>query len=199
MKNQYFNTKRIAIIAIMSAIAAILMVIDFPVSFLAPSFYKMDISDLPCLIGSFTLGPLAGMLIELLKVLIKLMIKPTSTAFVGELSNFLCGVSLCIPAALIYRKEHNKKGAIKGLVVGVITMVVISSILNYAFIIPSYVKLYGMPLDAIIKAGNQIFKIVQDKFSFVLICVTPFNLLKGIIVGILTFFLYKRISRLINK
>lgn len=199
MKNKYLNTKRIAIIAIMSAIAAILMVIDFPVSFLAPSFYKMDISDLPCLIGSFSLGPLAGVLIELLKILIKLMIKPTSTAFVGELSNFLCGISLCIPAALIYKKEHDKKGAIKGLAFGGIIMVVISSILNYAFIIPSYVKLYGMPLEAIIKAGNQIFPIVKDKLSFVLICVSPFNLLKGVIVGILTFFLYKRISKLINK
>ena len=101
MKKKYLDTKKIAVIAIMAAIAAILMVLDFPVSFLAPSFYKMDISDLPCLIGSFSLGPLAGVLIELIKILIKLMIKPTSTAFVGELSNFLCGVSLCVPASFL--------------------------------------------------------------------------------------------------
>lgn len=198
MKKKYLDTKKIAIIAIMAAIAAILMVLDFPVSFLAPSFYKMDISDLPCLIGSFSLGPLAGVLIELIKILIKLMIKPTSTAFVGELSNFLCGVSLCVPASFIYEKRRDKSGAVSGLIIGVVTMVIISSILNYSFIIPSYVKLYGMPLEAIIKAGSQIFEIVKDKFSFVLICVTPFNLLKGIIVSVLTFILYKRISNLIK-
>ena len=197
MKN-YLTTKRIALIAIMSAIAGLLMIVDFPVSFIAPSFYKMDISDLPCLIGSFALGPLAGTLIELLKVLIKLILKPTSTAFVGELSNFLCGVAMCVPSGFIYLKEHNKKGAIKALIIGSLSMVVLSSIINYALIIPTYVKLYGMPLDAIISAGKAIFPIVKDKFTFVLICVTPFNLVKAIIVSVITYFLYKRISNLLK-
>ena len=197
MKN-YLTTKRIALIAIMSAIAGLLMIVDFPVSFIAPSFYKMDISDLPCLIGSFALGPLAGTTIELLKVLIKLILKPTSTAFVGELSNFLCGVAMCVPSGIVYLKEHNKKGAIKALIFGSLSMVVLSSIINYALIIPTYVKLYGMPLDAIISAGKAIFPIVKDKFTFVLICVTPFNLIKAIIVSVITYFLYKRISNLLK-
>ena len=197
MKN-YLTTKRIALIAIMSAIAGLLMIVDFPVSFIAPSFYKMDISDLPCLIGSFALGPLAGTIIELLKVLIKLILKPTSTAFVGELSNFLCGVAMCVPSGFIYLKEHNKKGAIKALIIGSLSMVILSSMINYALIIPTYVKLYGMPLDAIISAGKAIFPIVKDKFTFVLICVTPFNLIKAIIVSVITYFLYKRISNLLK-
>ena len=194
MKKNYLNTRRIAIIAIMSAIAALLMVFDFPVSFVAPSFYKMDLSDLPCLIGSFSMGPLAGVIIELLKVLIKLIIKPTSTAFVGEISNFLGGVALCVPASIIYKNKHNKDGAIKGLIIGGLSMVIITGILNYTFIIPSYVKLFGMPLEAIIDAGKAIFPIIKDKFTFVLLCTLPFNLLKAIVVCFVAFFLYKRIS-----
>lgn len=198
MKKKYLNAKRITVIAIMSAIAALLMVLDFPISFISPSFYKMDLSDLPCLIGSFSMGPIAGIIIELLKVLIKLIIKPTSTAFVGEISNFLGGIALCVPASILYKNEHNKKGAIKGLLLGGLIMVIALGILNYSFIIPSYVKLFGMPLEAIIDAGKAIFPIIKDKFTFVLICTMPFNVIKALIVCLVSFFLYKRISNLIK-
>jgi len=194
-----FTIKNMAIIAIMSAIAGILMFIDFPISFIAPAFYKLDVSDLPCLIVSFLLGPLAGSITEILKVLIKLLLKPTSSAFVGEISNIICGLSLCIPAAIIYNKNHDRKGAIKALVIGSITLVVVGSFMNYIFIIPSYVKIYKMPLDAIINAGKAIFPIIKDKLTFVLLCTAPFNLIKAILVSILTYTLYKRISHIFNK
>lgn len=198
MKNKYFTTKRISSIAILSAIAGLLMLIDFPISFIAPSFYKMDISDLPCLIGSFAMGPLAGALIEFLKILIKLILKPTSSAFVGELSNLICGFAICIPAGLIYKKEHNKKGALKSLIIGSIAYVVICSISNYFFIIPAFVNLYHLPLDAIIDMGKAIFPFVNNKFTFVIVCVSLFNLFKITIVSIITYFLYKRISPLLK-
>ncbi len=193
------NVKSMAIIAIMSAIAGVLMFVDIPLSFVAPAFYKMDISDLPCLIGSFSLGPIAGVIIEFLKILIKLLLKPTSSAFVGELSNFLCGVALVLPAGIIYKKKHDKKGALKALVAGSFAMVIFGTALNYFFIIPSYVVMYKMPLEAIISMGQAIFPFIKDKFTFVLCCTLPFNLIKAAVVCVLTFVLYKRISHLINR
>ena len=198
MKKKYFTTKRISSIAILSAIAGLLMLIDFPISFIAPTFYKMDISDLPCLIGSFALGPIAGAIIETLKILIKLVLKPTSTAFVGELSNLLCGISLCVPSGLVYKKCHNKKGALEGLVVGAISYVVVGSLINYFITIPAFVNLYHIPLDTIIDMGKAIFPFITNKFMFVLVCVSLFNLFKVVIVGILTYLLYKRISPLLK-
>ena len=199
MKKKYFTTKRISSIAILSAIAGLLMLIDFPISFIAPTFYKMDISDLPCLIGSFALGPIAGAIIETLKILIKLVLKPTSTAFVGELSNLLCGISLCVPAGLVYKKHHNKKGALEGLIVGAVCYIVIGSLINYFITIPAFVNLYHIQLDTIIDMGKAIFPFITNKFMFVLVCVSLFNLFKVVIVGILTYLLYKRISPLLKS
>lgn len=199
MKKKYFTTKRISSIAILSAIAGLLMLIDFPISFIAPTFYKMDISDLPCLIGSFALGPIAGAIIETLKILIKLVLKPTSTAFVGELSNLLCGISLCVPAGIVYKKHHNKKGALEGLIVGAVCYIVIGSLINYFITIPAFVNLYHIPLDTIIDMGKAIFPFITNKFMFVLVCVSLFNLFKVVIVGILTYLLYKRISPLLKS
>lgn len=198
MKSKYFSTKRIAVIAIMSAIAAILMVLDFPVSFIAPSFYKLDVSDLPCLIGSFSLGPIAGIVIETLKILIKLIIKPTSSAYVGELANLVCGISFVVPAGLIYKKTHNKKGALIALIVGSISLSIIGTVFNYFVMIPFYVSLYHIELDVIISMGAKIIPIIKDKLSFCLLCVAPFNLFKGVIVSVITYFLYKRISPLLK-
>lgn len=195
---KFLTTKRISSIAILSAVASLLMLFDFPISIIAPSFYKLDISDLPCLIGAFSLGPLSSVIIELLKVLIKLFLKPTSTAFVGELSNFLCGVAMCVPAGLIYKKEHDKKGALKSLAVGSISYVIVGSLINYFITIPAFVNLYHISLDTIIDMGSEIFPIINSKFSFVIICVSLFNLTKTVIVSLLTYFLYKRISPLLK-
>lgn len=198
METKFLTTRRISSIAILSAIAAVLMIFDFPVSFIAPSFYKMDVSDLPCLIGSFALGPASGCIIEFLKVLIKLIIKPTSTAFVGELSNFICGISLVVPAGLVYKKRHDKKGALVSMIIGSITYVIIGSISNYFITIPAFVSLYHIPLDAILDMGRVIFPFINSKFTFVVTCVSLFNLFKVIIVDILTYLLYKRISPLLK-
>lgn len=198
MKRINFKTKDISVVSIMSAIAALLMVIDIPLTFIAPSFYKLDLSDLPCLICSFSLGTLPGIICELLKILIKLLIKPTSTAFVGELSNFLCGISLIIPASLIYKKHHDKKGAVVGLVIGSFSFIFIGCIINYFLTIPFFVKLYNIDLDTIISMGSSIFPIINSKFSFVIISVSLFNATKVIITSLLTYLLYKRISPLLK-
>ena len=196
MKN-VLTVKNIATIAILGVLGAILMVIDFPIA-IAPSFYKMDLSDLPCLIGAFALGPIPALFIELIKIIVKLLIKPTSTAFVGELAAFIISSSFVLTAGFIYQKNKTKSNALKAMIIGTIVMAIVGTVANYAFIIPFYVKMYNMPLETIISMGQAIFPIIKDKLSFVLCCVLPFNIIKGTIVSIVTFILYKRISVLLK-
>ena len=191
------TVKNISMIAILGALGAVLMLFDFPIA-IAPSFYKIDIADLPCLIGAFALGPVPALFIQVVKIIIKLLIKPTSTAFVGEMAAFVISSSFCVSAALIYQKDKTKKGAVKALIISSIIMALVASISNYLFIIPAYVNLFHLPLENIIAMGNKIFKLVTDKLSFVLLCVLPFNLIKALIVDIITYFLYKHISVLVK-
>ena len=192
------SVQNITMIAILGALAAVLMLMDFPI-LIAPSFYKLDISDLPCLIGAFALGPLPALLIQAVKILIKLLLKPTSTAFVGEMAAFSFSSIYCVSAALIYQSQKTKKGALKALIISSLLMAVCATAGNYFFIIPAYVNMYHMPLEAIIAMGTEIFPIIHDKLSFVLCCVLPFNLIKAVIVDVLTLTLYKRISPLLKR
>ena len=191
------SLKNISVIAIMAALGAVLMLVDFPIA-IAPSFYKMDLGDVPCLIGAFALGPLGAFLIQVVKILIKLLLKPTSTAFVGEMAAFICSSSLCVSASVIYSGYKTKKNAIKAMVIGTIIMAMIATIANYYFIIPAYVKMYNLPLETIIGMGKAIFPIINDKSSFVFCCVFPFNLIKGGLNSLITFIVYKHVSPLLK-
>ena len=173
------------------------MLIDFPI-FVAPSFYKLDIGDLPCLIGAFAMGPIPAIFIQIIKILVKLLFKPTSTAFIGEVAAFIFSTSFCVTASVMYQRNKTKKGALHAILVGSIVMILVSVIANYVFIIEAYSKLYGMPLEAIIGLGSKIFPVVKDLFSFTLCCVLPFNVVKAVIVDVLTLLLYKHISPLLK-
>lgn len=192
-----FSIKNITRISILGVLGAILMLMDFPI-FIAPSFYKIDLSDLPCLIGAFAMGPIPGLFIQIIKILIKLLFKPTSTAFIGEIAAFIFSSSYCISASLIYQRDKNKKGAIKAIIISSVVMVVVSSLANYLFIIPAYCTLYKMPLEAIISLGSAIFPIVTNKLTFVMYCVVPFNIIKATIISVITLLLYKHISPLLK-
>ena len=197
MKN-YLTIKNISIIAILGALGAVLMLFDFPIA-IAPSFYKLDLGDLPCLIGAFALGPVGAFLIQVIKIVVKLLMKPTSSAFVGEFAAFISSCSYCVTAALIYQRNKTRKNAVIALAVASAAMALVSCLANYFIIIPAYVQLYKMPLEAIISMGNAIFPVVKDKLSFVLCCVLPFNLIKALIVDVLTFVLYKHVSPLLKQ
>ena len=197
LKN-YLTIKNISIIAILGALGAVLMLFDFPIA-IAPSFYKLDLGDLPCLIGAFALGPIGAFLIQVIKIVVKLLMKPTSSAFVGEFAAFICSCSYCVTAALIYQRNKTRKNAVIALAVASAAMALVSCLANYFIIIPAYVQLYKMPLEAIISMGNAIFPVVNDKLSFVLCCVLPFNLIKALIVDVLTFVLYKHVSPLLKQ
>ncbi len=197
-ENNVFNIKTIAKIAILAAIAVVLMLFDFPIAFIAPSFYKFDFSEVPVLIGAFALGPLEAVCIELVKILLNFVMNGTSTGGIGELANFLMGAAFVVPAGIIYKKEKNRTSALKGMICGIICMVIVGDLLNHYLLIPAYVRILHYPLEAIIAAGTKIFPIVNSQLMLVLICVTLFNLVKGILVSLVTVVIYKRVSPLLH-
>lgn len=185
-------------IAMLSAVAGVLMLFEFPLPFLAPSFYELDFSEVPVLIGTFAIGPAAGATIELMKILLNFVMNGTITAGVGESANFLMGCAFVVPAGLIYRRKKDKKHALAGMVIGTLCMALASAFLNSMVLLPAYGKAFGMPIDAFVAMGSEIFPVIDNLFTFCLFSVVPFNLLKGIVVSALTFVLYKRISCLLK-
>ena len=193
-----FTTKNLVLMAMFSALAAVLMLWEFPILFIAPNFYEIDLSEIPILVGSFIMGPVSGVIMEAIKIILKLLIKGTSTAYVGDFANFCIGVCLVVPASIIYQKHKTKKNAFIGMLVGTLFMAVAGVVLNYFVMIPFYVKAFGMPLEAIIGAGAKIQPLVTNKLSFTIVCVAPFNIVKGIIVSLVTALIYKHISAFVK-
>ena len=187
--------RRISIIAICAAIAAGLHMLDFPRLFLAPGFYKLDFSEVPVLLCGFYLGPSATVACEGVKIFLKLMLKSTSTAFVGDLANFVVGCSFVLPATIWYHLHKSKHSAVIGLILGTVSMSVFGSAFNAIYLLPKFAELYGMPLDTIIAMGAEIHSSIHNVSTFVLLCVAPLNVVKGIMVSLLTLPLYKRVAR----
>lgn len=190
--------RQMALIAMLGAIATILMLFEVPLPFLAPPFYELDLSEVPILIGAFALGPVAGVLIELLKVLLNLLINGTITAGVGEFANFLIGCSFLLPASLIYHRKKDKKHAMIGMAAGTIFMAATGCIINAYILLPAYSAGLGIPMDTLVGMGTAINPAINSIMTFVVLAVAPFNLVKGVVVSVLTFLLYKRISGLIK-
>lgn len=186
-------------IGILGALAAIIMVFEFPIPFIAPSFYELDFSEVIVLLGGFSLGPLAAVGIEAVKIGVNLLINGSDTAFVGELANFLMGCSLVVPAALIYQKMHSRKGAVIGMAVGSVSITAVSCVLNAYLMVPLYAKLFHLPLDQIIGMGNEINTGINSLTAFIMLAVGPFNLFKGFLVSLITGLMYKKISPLLKK
>ena len=189
------NTARtVSYIAMFSAIAAVLMLIEIPL-FFAPSFYEIDLSEIPILICTFYLGPVAGVVCEFLKILLKLMIKGTSTAYVGDFANFFVGCALVLPASIIYHAKKTRKMAIIGLIAGTAVMTIFGSFFNAVYMLPKFSQLFGMPMEVIIGMGTAVNGAINSVSTLVLFAVVPFNLLKGAIVSLLTLLLYKRVEK----
>ena len=189
------KVNKLVLMGMMSAVAVVLMYFDFPLPFIAPAFYKLDFSEVPVLIGSFMLGPCAGVVIEAVKVILHICLKGTQTAFVGDFANFILGCMYIIPASVVYHMFKTKKMAIVGLVVGGITFIISGTVLNAYYLLPKYSELYGMPIESFIAMGNAINGSINDVFSFVAIAVAPFNFIKSAIDGVVTTFLYKHLSK----
>ena len=185
---------KMTITAMLSAVAVVLMFIDFSVPFM-PSFIKLDASELPALLASFSLGPIYGVVVCLIKNLVN--ISRSTTSGVGELCNFLLGACFVFPAGLIYQKMNNRKGALIGSIVGAVFMAVLSLPVNYYITYPIY-SLF-MPIEAIVKMYQVLFSGVHNLFDCLLVFNVPFTLLKGFIDVAITFLIYKKLSPILHK
>lgn len=184
-------------VGMLGAVATVLMLFEIPLWF-APGFYKLDFSEVVVLIGGFALGPVAGIMIELVKVLLNLIINGTETAGIGEMANFIIGCSLIVPASVIYLKHKDRKHAIIGMIIGTLCMATVGSLLNAYLLLPVYAKAFYMPIDALVAIGTAVNPSINSLSDFVLMAVAPFNILKGAVTGLITIAIYKKLSPIIK-
>ena len=192
------NIYRITFIALLGALSAVLMLINFSVPF-APGFLKFDIAELPALFAGFFMGPVAGCLVIIIKILLKLVMQGTETAFVGEMSNVLCSICFILPASLIYRWKHTKTGAAVSLVVATVFVSVVFIFVNAYITFPMYSNLYGMPMEAIIGMGTAVNPMIHDTVTMMLFSVFPFNLFKHGVTSLVTWVVYKRAGNVLRN
>lgn len=191
------NTRNIVKIGMLSAVAFLLMLIQFPIPTLFPFFLKLDISELPALLGGFTLGPIAGSIIVLLKNLLLLAVRGSETSYVGELSNFIVGAAFVVPASILYINNKSKRGAIYSLIAGILGMTIVACISNYYLIIPLFSKTLGF--ESVMEMAARSNKAIVDMKTYILYAVVPFNILKSMVVSIFTLLIYKRLSPLLRS
>ena len=188
------TTHNLTVAAMLSAVAFILMFIEFPIPMLIPAFIKMDFSDLPALLGAFALGPVYGVIISFMKNLLHIVIKGTSTACVGELSNFILGAIFSAVAGYIYKHHKSRKTAIIGAVAGAVAMGVLSVPSNYFVVYPAYVQFYHMPLEAILGMYQAILPSADSLIKCLILFNLPFTLVKGLLDAVLCMLIYKPLS-----
>ena len=203
-KRSYFSATRVAVIAMFATLAGLLYVFGFPIAAAFPFWLELNFSDIPALIGTFALGPISGAIIVLVKILIKLIIKGTSTVFVGELADLLIGVAFVVPSGLIYKKMRTFKGALLAMAVGTLCSTAMSILANWLVLVPFYRQLFFNGSWApLVNTMQALFgeKCTHAPFyTFYLWCsVLPFNLMRCIIAVVVTLPVYKHISRLINR
>lgn len=191
------RTKDMTKVAMLSVIGFVLMYFQLPLTFVAPPFMKLDISDLPVLMGAFTMGPVYGIIIAALKNLMHIIFKGTMTAGVGELSNFIISSTFALVSSYIYRKHKTYKGAVLSMTIGVVAMTILAMTSNYFVVFPLYGKV--MPMDAIIAMGSAITPKITGLFTMMIYSVLPFNLIKGFTTSAVMMLVYKKISPLFKN
>jgi len=188
------TTKKITRIGVLSAVAALLFLI--PGIPIVPPIYKLDFSTLPALLGGFSMGPLAGALIVLVKDLVGLF--TTQTGGVGELADFVVSGSLVLTAAAFYRTRRTLKSALIGMGLGIILMTLVGCLANYYVLIPFYQNVMGFPASEVIRLVQATVPPVDSLWKLILLATAPFNLIKGIVLCVITALLYKRLSPLLH-
>ena len=195
MQNKTTNIRKLTGTAMLGAVAAVLMYMEFPIPIM-PSFIKLDVSELPALLAAYAYGPVSGIAVCLIKNLIKL--PSTSTAAVGELFNFVMGALFVGVAGLIYKRNKTREGAIVGALLGALVMAVVSVPYNYFIVYPAYVVMYHLPLDAIIGMYQAINPNVNGLLACLLVFNLPFTFVKGALDAVLCFLVYKPLSPILH-
>ena len=197
-KNNVLTTRSMTKIAILSALAAALMWLEFPL-FFAPGFMGIDFSDVPVILAGYTISPIAGVLTGVFKIIIKLLIKPSSTAFIGELSNLFLTVIYVLTATIYYKRHRHFKGAIISLILSTI-VVSIAGLLSNAFVIyPLYAFALKMDINSIVNITSKINGLVNNYWTMMFFMVVPFNLFKYSLVSLVTLLLYKHVSPILKS
>ena len=191
-KRSLLTTRELSTIAILSAIAAVLFMIEIPVVL----FYKLDLSSLPVLLGAFAMGPVPGTMILLVKALLGLL--HSTSQGVGELADFIMGFAMMFPAAVIYRRMKSREGAIIGMAVGTVIATIVAVLTNLYIMIPFYSVAYGMPVEAIVGMGQALVPAVDSTLKFVLLITAPFNILKWVVISVVTALIYKPLSPILH-
>ena len=184
-------------VAMLGVLAYVVMFLEFALPFF-PSFLKLDFSDLIPLIGALALGPAAGLLTELLKNLLHLL-TASHTGGIGELANFIVGSAFCMTAGWIYLKNKTKKGAIIALLCSMLVMIVAGAVVNYFITVPLYALVLGWSTEMIVGMSNAVIPAIHDKLTLILYAFCPFNLLKSVILTLITIPLYKKVSPLLHR
>lgn len=180
-------------IGVLSALAGVLMLFKIPLP-LFPDWLTIDLSDLPAVIGAMVLGPIAGITIEVIKVLVNLMLNGTQTGGIGEIANIIIGMSLVLPVGLFYKKNKSLASAITGLVIGVLAMTTVGLLMNYFVMIPLYAKLFGMEAVGFVEMYQNLpitGNLMDTYFEFIVIIFGPFNIIKGAMITLVTAGIYK--------
>lgn len=191
------SVRKMAITGVFSAISFVLMFFEFPLPF-APNFYKFDFSDIPALIGGFAAGPLVGVMIELIKVTLNILLQGTTSGFVGEIANFVVGAAFILPATIIYRFKKTRNSALLSCLAGTICISIVGALLNAFFLLPAYAIMFGSGIDAFIQMGAAINPAISNVTTFCLFAVAPFNLVKGLADSAITFLVYKKLSPILK-
>ncbi len=199
LSRDQWTTRTMVKVSIMAVIAFILMFFEFPLLWIAPPFIKIDISDLPALLGAFAMGPMVGVIIQLLKNVLNVVLEGSTTGGVGEFANFVVGSAFAYTAGAIYFRKKTFGRAVAGLLIGTVVMTVIITIANYYFIFPFYAKLFGMPIQALVDMGAGISDKITDLWSLMLYSIVPFNLLKGLLLSAITILIYKKVSPILHR
>lgn len=194
MHKKTINIKSLTIIAMLAAISTVLMLLSFSIP-LFPIFLKLDFSEVPALIAAFSLGPFAGVSVVFIKNLINLLF--TSSGGIGEFANFLIGSFFVFSAGLVYQKFKTRKGAILSMTVGTIIMSIVGTVANYYILMPLYTLI--MPIDSIVNMFKSINPYADTMLKIMFMTIAPFNLLKGFIVSLITFLIYKKLSPIIKR
>lgn len=190
------HIRELTVTAMLAAVATVLMFLDFSLPMYIPGFVKMDVSELPALLASFSLGPVYGVAVCLIKNLLNLIFHG-STGGIGELCNFLLGAAFVATAGIIYRRSKSRKTAVIGCLVGAAVMAVVSVPVNYFISYPVYAKMFG-GIDAILAAYQAINPNVDGLLQCLVVFNLPFTFVKGLLDSVLCFLIYKPLSPILH-
>lgn len=183
--------------AMMSALAAIIMLFEFAVP-LVPPFYELDFSEVIILLTGFALGPMAAVITEALKIVLNLLLNGTSTMGVGEFANFMMGLSFVLPATIYYQRHKTKKDALIGMIIGTVVLCIVSAFLNYFVMLPAYAYFLNIPMEGLIQSATAVNGNINSLFTLIILAVVPFNFLKGVLTSLIVLLTYKKVSHILK-